>query len=273
MKNIFISGTNRGIGLGLAKHFLKNPHNTVFCGMRDPLKNASELSAHKNAKIVSFDSTKKNTFLDFSNFLSDNKTKLDIIINNAGVNLVADKTTELKVRDMITMDTNLFGIINFLSLNLEKDLINKNAVIINVASQIGQLSMIRDADVKKRILNATTIDQVKAIANDFIEFGRNPEKPWCSKANPWPEYALTKLLLSVYSEILGKQVSIINNNIQVYSICPGWVKTELGGAKAPLTVEQAVQKFDTLIGLNDKINMENQGLFYIDSAFKKVRPI
>ena len=53
-----------------------------------------------------------------------------------------------------------------------------------------------------------------------------------------------------------------NTDITVNSVCPGWVKTDLGGSKAPKTVEEGA---DTIVWLALGANGTNpNGKFFRD---------
>jgi short-subunit dehydrogenase len=49
--------------------------------------------------------------------------------------------------------------------------------------------------------------------------------------------------------------------VKVYSMCPGWVKTEMGGSAAPRTVEQGA---DTAVWLATETPAPESGKFYRD---------
>ncbi len=59
----------------------------------------------------------------------------------------------------------------------------------------------------------------------------------------WPKsiYGMSKLGINLYCSILGKDKEIIDRGIQVYSCCPGYVKTDMTGNKGDLTVEEGVK--------------------------------
>ena len=51
-----------------------------------------------------------------------------------------------------------------------------------------------------------------------------------------PAYRLSKTLLNGITVLLAKELR--GTNILVNSACPGWVQTEIGGDRAPLSPEQ-----------------------------------
>ena len=86
MKNILITGANRGLGLGFAKKCLKKDVH-VLATVRD-IKGSKELLALKerfpeNLEIFELDLLKKKAGYTLANFLGDRP--IDILINNAGI--------------------------------------------------------------------------------------------------------------------------------------------------------------------------------------------
>jgi NAD(P)-dependent dehydrogenase (short-subunit alcohol dehydrogenase family) len=51
-----------------------------------------------------------------------------------------------------------------------------------------------------------------------------------------PAYATSKTALNALTRILAAELK--GDHIVVNSVCPGWVRTEMGGAGAPRSVEQ-----------------------------------
>jgi NAD(P)-dependent dehydrogenase (short-subunit alcohol dehydrogenase family) len=54
----------------------------------------------------------------------------------------------------------------------------------------------------------------------------------------WPGYRISKTGLNAVTRILADELSGLP--VTVASICPGWVKTDMGGADAELAVSEAV---------------------------------
>ena len=86
MKTILITGSNRGIGLGLVRHYLKSGWR-VFAASREPGKSGDlrALEKEHGDRLVSvkLDVASEQSIFDLALALND--LKLDIVINNAGV--------------------------------------------------------------------------------------------------------------------------------------------------------------------------------------------
>lgn len=270
MQNIFISGTTRGIGLGLARHFLKDPNNRVIMGVRDVPKAAPLFFKDPNALILKFDTTDKESRDAFAERLAADRIRLDLIINSAAVNLLNPPITNLTEKADKILNTNLLGYIDLLSPQFLERQVNNNATIVNVSSRIGDMNILRGPEIKQALLDAATIEDVERIARDYIK-NREAPVPVVGKNHPWPEYAFSKLLLSIYTEVLAKHPTIVKKSIGVYSWCPGWIKTDLGGAKATGTVEQAVERFLQLLEKGSHFNLDIQGKMFSEGNFLSMR--
>jgi NAD(P)-dependent dehydrogenase (short-subunit alcohol dehydrogenase family) len=60
----------------------------------------------------------------------------------------------------------------------------------------------------------------------------------------WPGYRLSKTALNAVTRIVADELQ--GTNITINSACPGWVKTEMGGSEAELSVQEGA---DTIVWL------------------------
>ena len=74
-----------------------------------------------------------------------------------------------------------------------------------------------------------------------------------------PAYSISKTALNGVTGQLA--AALRDSNIAVNSVCPGWVKTDMGGHEAPLTVEQGA---DTIVWLATEAPQSMTGLFIRD---------
>ncbi len=72
-------------------------------------------------------------------------------------------------------------------------------------------------------------------------------------------YRLSKYALNGFTQLLKANVE---SKVQVYSMCPGWVRTDMGGQAAPRSVEKGAE---TAVWLSISNEAEN-GKFYRDKT-------
>lgn len=131
--------------------------------------------------------------------------KIDILINNAGImpdeNETAVKTDKLRA----TLEVNLIGTINFTEKIIP--LIRKGGHIVNISSTAGSLEFAADA---------------------------RSHYPY-----HYPAYKISKTALNMYTRTLANRLK--KKGITVSSVHPGWVRTDMGGKKAPMSTKEAAE--------------------------------
>jgi NAD(P)-dependent dehydrogenase (short-subunit alcohol dehydrogenase family) len=65
----------------------------------------------------------------------------------------------------------------------------------------------------------------------------------------WPGYRISKTALNAVTRIFAEELK--GTNILVNSVCPGWVRTDMGGPQATRTVEQGAETIVWLATLPD----------------------
>jgi len=142
-KVALITGSNRGVGLSILKKFSENGAEIIACARKKSEefeKLISEISKNYQNKItpVYFDLTKESEIVKGLEEIEKISDKIEIIVNNAGVNQVSlfQMTPMNKIREVF--DINFFSHLK-LTQRLMKILIkNKKGSIINISSNAAE---------------------------------------------------------------------------------------------------------------------------------------
>lgn len=234
--DILITGASRGLGLEATRQYLQQG-NRVFATCRQP-KTATELQAMQTAFpahlfIVALEVTDEASRSAAFTAISAQTDAIDVLINNAGVN-----SRSAEAGDFESHFT--FG-------KLEADsilsVINTNAVsYLMVAQQFFPL-----------LKQAAARNGVAKILNISSWLGSISRKQDGGNYS----YSASKATLNMLNRALAFDVkphdviSIVAN--------PGWVRTDMGGQRAPLAPEESVAGLLRLIA---RITLDDAGDFF-----------
>ena len=203
MKNIFITGGNRGIGKGLVEIFCED--NKVFFSARDEHKAKSVIDSigNENIDYIIMDVADKRNVLNGIESLKEKTDSIDILINNAGILIpgLKHKIDAVETDDesiLKTFNINTVGVLRVCKAVLP--IMQPLSRIINISSGMGQM---------------------EGMATGSIA------------------YRLSKSALNALTIVLSQELS--SKDIKVNAICPGWVQTDMGGYEATLTVKESVE--------------------------------
>ncbi len=205
MKKItVVTGGNRGMGFEICKQLAEKGFEVILTarGSRKG-KEATKKLNKQNIHFFKLDVTNTKEIQGLLAFLKKKYKKIDVLINNAGVDIDESrdimKVSSATIKE--TMDTNFYG-----PLELSRTLapiIRDGGRIINISSRAGQMT------------------------------GR------FSISNPWrdPSYGISKATLNA----LTIKLALSLKNIMVNAISPGWVRTDMGGKLAPRSIKKGVE--------------------------------
>ena len=226
VKVALITGANRGIGFETAKG-LAALGITVILGARDIIKGQAAAQQLQDlgfkAEAIEYDANQSQSADSVYEYIDEHYGKLDILVNNAGIlqeQLMGKNNSTSVSADVLqqTFQTNLFAVIALTQKLLP--LIKKAPAgrIVNLSSILASLTL--------HSMPKSPIDPAKAFA-----------------------YNASKTALNAYTIHLARELR--DTNIKVNSAHPGWVKTSVGGANAPMEVEDSAKTSIQLATLND----------------------
>lgn len=131
---ILITGGTSGIGLAFAEEFLQEGNTVLICGRReDRLKALRGKHPQLHTKVC--DVSKAEDREDLAKWATENFPELNMLINNAGVQLKADMTRPVDLnRIYAEIDTNIVAPVHLTSLLAPHLQTKSAAAIVNISS-------------------------------------------------------------------------------------------------------------------------------------------
>jgi len=219
MKKVaLITGSYKGIGYETARQLGKNGFIVIVSARKG--KKAEE-AADKlkeegiEAYSVKLDVTDEKEVDKAYKFIHDKFGKLDVLVNNAGIQLDNDSFSAANSVETVshkilkeTFESNFFGVVSLTQKLLPLIVNSEQGRIVNVSSIMGSLTMHAD--------KSSPIYGVKPFA-----------------------YNSSKTALNQFTVHLA--AALEKTKVKVNSAHPGWVKTDLGGEGAPMTIEDGAK--------------------------------
>lgn len=208
-----VTGGNRGLGFEASRQLAKKGYQVVLTS-RDEAKGkaAAEKLQAEGLDVIfhALDVTNDESSQQLAEFLHEQFGKLDVLVNNAAIYI-----------DSQTGGNSVFDAkIDTLRQTMET---NVYGVLRVTQALIGLMQK----------QNYGRIVNVSSGAGQLTDMGSGV-----------PTYRISKTALNALTRILANELQ--GKNILVNSVCPGWVKTDMGGPNAPRTPEQGV---DTIVWL------------------------
>jgi NAD(P)-dependent dehydrogenase (short-subunit alcohol dehydrogenase family) len=203
-----VTGSNRGIGFEIARQLAVKKIQVVLTS-----RNSASGEAALN-KLTGDGGLKKvlSMQLDISNQASVDRLlnevektfgRLDVLVNNAAILIDKDYVVASNA-DLVTvkttLETNLIGAWRMCKAFIPLMKRNGYGRIVNVSSGAGEFEYM------------------------------------ATSGGYWPAYSVSKASLNALTVMLASELK--GTNILVNAVCPGWVRTDMGGSNATRSVEE-----------------------------------
>jgi NAD(P)-dependent dehydrogenase (short-subunit alcohol dehydrogenase family) len=220
---VLITGANRGIGFETAKQ-LAARRFPIIVGARDETSGKKAEQSIRNdcgkATFLSLDVSSSESICSAGVQFGKIADRLDVLINNAGI--YPDEGVSILTAPREQMVETL---------------------------QTNTLGALEVTQVFLNYLRKATDARVINVSSGYGQLdGLSPDVP---------SYCLSKLALNGISLMLAKALQA--DNISINSMCPGWVRTDMGGPNATRSVEEGA---DTAVWLADEASHDLTGKFF-----------
>ena len=260
MKTVLVTGGNRGIGLEICRQLDELGH-TVILGSRDLEKGKEAARSFSDNVIVKqLDVTNEESIQKLFEFVKNDFGKLDVLINNAG----------LGARHEGHENAILYGVKNIMETNFHGAwrMVQKFTPLLRKAGIGAQRKGARNISLMSvKHLMETNFYGAWRMMQIFIPLllkskngriinmssGMGELK---SLSGDSPGYSLSKSSLNALTIMLSNELK--EKGIKVNAMCPGWVKTDMGGSNAPRHVSQGA---DTAVWLTTEKKIPTGKIF------------
>lgn len=222
MRRCLVTGANRGLGLGFVRRLLGRGERVIATARKpgQALELNELAAAHPgHLHVLPLEVTRAASIDELAREAGALFDGLDLLINNAGVMHSGERFGRLQAEPLEhSLQVNALG--PLLVTQALAGLLQRGeqARVANISSQLGSIAQ--------------------------------------TQAFRTPGYAIGKAAQNMASRLLA--VALAEHGIPVLALHPGWVRTDMGGERAPLAVDEAVRR---LLAVIDAATPERSGMF------------
>ena len=222
-KYALVTGGNKGIGFAICQGLLQAGFEVILAARSlDKAKQAIEQLQSAQVHPLILDVTDDNSIHQAVETVQHEFSQLDVLINNAGI--YPDEGVNILTIDRQLLDQTM---------------------------QTNTFGSIRTAQAFLLLLEKAAAARIINVSSSYGALGG-------LSANV-PSYCISKLALNGATIMLAEALQ--PKGIAVYAMCPGWVRTDMGGASATRSPEQGA---DTAIWLAAEASPDLSGKFFRD---------
>lgn len=217
-RTVLVTGANRGLGLEVSRQLAAKGFDVIATSRDGKAGETLDVESDASAR-------------ELAARLKREGRRVDVLVNNAAVALdgfnaaIAQKT----------LQANFFGPLRVTDAILP--LMPDGGAIVMVSSGMGSLdgvsASLRTFLLDPKLTREALVERMSSFPAD-VAARRHRDNGWPSSA-----YSTSKVGLNTLTRVLARDLA--PRRIRVNAVCPGWVRTDMGGAGAPRSVRDGAR--------------------------------
>lgn len=236
MRVAVVTGASRGIGFEVCRQLARQGIHVILTARGDDAAYAACQALKGDGLSVEpypLDVTRPETVLALSAHVAAEHGGLDILVNNAGITMNGFDREVART----TIDVNFFGALRVTERILPQ--MRPGGRIVMVSSGLADRHGMGRGLAARFTDRHLTIEELSALMEKFVAdvaAGRHTSEGW-----PTSAYGVSKTGLNALALVLARSLEGDPRCILVNAVCPGWVRTAMGGPGAPRSVEHGAE--------------------------------
>lgn len=252
MKTILVTGANRGIGLEICRQLAESGHRVILTSRDEARGKAAASSLKGNVIAKQLDVTSGLSVQKLYNELHIMYGTLDVLINNAGVGTDSEsyrnnryERAKLFVKSHLSIAYSSMR--KLMPIAKKAGVSGKRSGALDI--EISSVKSIMETNLYGpwKMIQTFTPMLEKSVDAQIINISSGMGS-FNQLSGYYSGYSLSKYSLNALTIMLTNELKA--KGIRINAMCPGWVKTRMGGPNAPLNVSEGA---DTAIWL---VNLE-----------------
>jgi NAD(P)-dependent dehydrogenase (short-subunit alcohol dehydrogenase family) len=253
MKTILVTGANRGIGLEICRQLDSLGYTVILCSRNLSKGMEAAKLISDRVKVSQLDVTNEESITTLFEKIRDDHGKLDVLINNAGIGIrleEADHKMLTGVKNIIEKKLKgVWGVAkNFTPALRKVGIIPQKKSASDVPLTIVDNIMLTNVFGPWRMIQVFLPLLMKSSEGRIINISSGLGE-LRNLTGEYPGYSFSKASLNALTIMFAFELNA--KGIRVNAMCPGWVKTDMGGPGAPRTVGQGADTAVWLATAND----------------------
>lgn len=207
-----VTGANRGLGLGTARALAKKGYRVLMVGRSlEKLEAAAAPLKNTGLDVECFqaDVTRQEQIDAFAAIVRARFKRADVLVNNAGVLLEPRDWDRPELASVFAMTPE----------------------IVRQTYEVNTLGPFRMCQAFLPLMKENGYGRVANLSSGLGQLSE--------MGGYWPGYRMSKTALNALTRIFAAELN--GTNVKVNSVCPGWVRTDMGGPNAERSIEQGIK--------------------------------